>query len=1202
MVISGMVLLLFLLEVTFEAFEKFELWARSSGLWESWELDEFIVIFTLLAFAFAVYSWRRWRELKAEMAERQRAQEKIKKEEEFIFSLLKGLKPGLAAVDREGKQLLVNDELCRMTGFSEEELLGQNPPFKYWAEESIKKINESFEQSLKGIEGERELVFKKKNGERFIVQLNPKKIINADGHPIFYTTVRDITAEKKAQEALWDSEARYRYLFENNPLPMWIHDMDTLAFLDVNDAAVQHYGYSREEFLSMTIIDIRPAEDIPPLVEAISRVRGVTTKQGIWRHKKKDGTIIAVDITNHRLLWGERWAILTLAQDVTERQRTEEVLKRHQLLFNQARDIILFIRPGDGRILEANQVAVKTYGYTCDELLALRIYDLRTPETRDSIASQLKQALDTEGALFETRHQRKDGSNFPVEISSRGALFKGERVLLSVIRDITGRKQAEEALQAAYQTLEALIQASPLAIMAIDLEGKVKAWNPAAEKVFGWTQSEVLGRPLPTVPDNKQEEFRGTIEYLLSGKEHRGLKLQRQRKDGSLIDVSLWTAPLRDAQGNIYSIMGIIENISERQEMEAALKESEERYRTLVETSPDAVIVTDLEARVSMCNQRTAEMLGYDQVQEIVGKYIFSLLLPRDQKRAKADFKKYAKLPTAMNLEYTALRKNGSSFPVEVNATDILDKDGKPRDILFVVRDITRRQQVERGLREQRDLAQKYLDVAKVIFVVLAAEQTVVLINDKGCEILGYEEREIFGKNWFDNFIPPGIREELRANFKRIIAGEIGLFEYHENPVLRKGGEERIIAWHNTVLENEKGKIIGTLSSGEDITEKKQLEAQLLQSQKIEAVGTLAGGVAHDFNNLLAAMMVNLELAKLKMGKGELIEPYLEEIEKVAQRAALLTHQLLAFSRRQLIQPQPLNLNDTITHMSKMLSRLLGEHIQLALNLQSDLGLVKVDPGQLEQVIMNLCVNARDAMPAGGKLIVETRNITLGGKDHPWVKAGHYVLLEVNDNGQGMDELIRGRIFEPFFTTKEVGKGTGLGLSMVYGMVKQHQGYIDVYSERGHGTTFKIFLPRLEGEAVLEQVLVEEAPEAVGGKETILLAEDEDALRGAIQQVLELLGYTVLPAKDGQEAVDIYGRAKKPLDLVILDAVMPRMGGVEVAHWIYKQNPAQKILFSSGYSAEGLHESFVIPADMHFIKKPYTAKALAQKVREVLET
>jgi two-component system cell cycle sensor histidine kinase/response regulator CckA len=449
------------------------------------------------------------------------------------------------------------------------------------------------------------------------------------------------------------------------------------------------------------------------------------------------------------------------------------------------------------------------------------------------------------------------------------------------------------------------------------------------------------------------------------------------------------------------------------------------------------------------------------------------------------------------------------------------------------------------------------------------------------------------------------MHEEDRANIESRLPRNIAEKRGWRNTPVRwrhRNGSWRYLESNAVPILNSADEVIGFRGVDRDMTDQKQLEVQLNQAQKMEAIGQLAGGVAHDFNNLLQAILGYTDLVLESMAAEA---PYRFEIEQAhtaAERASALTRHLLAFSRRQVIQPLTIDLNDVIAGLMKMLGRLIGEHIQLDIIPGHSLGAVRADPGQIEQVIMNLCINARDAMPSGGNLTIETENVDIDSnywQSHKWAKEGRYVLINVTDSGCGMDKETLNHIFEPFFTTKKPGEGTGLGLSTVYGIIKQHDGFIHAYSEVGKGTIIKVYLP--VSDRLVHPAGDKTSSPAPGGTETILLAEDEEMIRSLAARILRSAGYTVLPAKDGEEALHLLEMHDEEIDLAFLDVVMPRLGGRDIQKRIHDKHPHARFLFASGYSADAIHTNFVLHQNMNFIQKPYSRDALLRKIREILD-
>ena len=486
-----------------------------------------------------------------------------------------------------------------------------------------------------------------------------------------------------------------------------------------------------------------------------------------------------------------------------------------------------------------------------------------------------------------------------------------------------------------------------------------------------------------------------------------------------------------------------------------------------------------------------------------------------------------------------------------------------------------------------------------LIYILFDADFRITDWNPAAERIFGYTKEEAVGKQPND-LNPPSIHAGATKIMDRIRAGDMAAHSVNEN--LTKDGRTITCEWFNTPLMTEHGQFGGLLCLGRDVTEQKSLEEQFRQAQKMEAVGQLAGGVAHDFNNLLTIISGYSEILLAKLGSSDPMRESVKAISEAGERAASLTRQLLAFSRKTVLEPKVLDLNEVVRETEKFLRRLIGEDILLTAVLDPAISRVKVDPGQLEQVLMNLAVNARDAMPRGGKLTMETRNVELDeeyARLHAEVKPGRYVLLSMTDTGTGMTPEVKARIFEPFFTTKGVGKGTGLGLAVVHGIVKQSGGHVEVYSEPDIGTTFKIYFPAVEEEVSAPKGI--DAGNGGRGTETILLVEDEDGVRGLAVLVLQTYGYKVLAASNGKEALRLVEKHQGGIDLLVTDVVMPGMGGPELADALQPRFPQMKVLFSSGYTDDAVVRHGLLQEKVAFLQKPYTPLALVKRVRQVLD-
>jgi two-component system cell cycle sensor histidine kinase/response regulator CckA len=633
------------------------------------------------------------------------------------------------------------------------------------------------------------------------------------------------------------------------------------------------------------------------------------------------------------------------------------------------------------------------------------------------------------------------------------------------------------------------------------------------------------------------------------------------------------------------------------------LAASEARYRALMEQANDAILILDLPHRILEANREAERLLGRPR-QQIVGRHYDDFVVP--QERADSARREETLLADgAVRVETRQfVRPDGSQVPVEVSASVVRTEEGAAEPVvLAILRDITERRRAEETLRRSEARMKSILDAALDAVIGMDAHGRVVSWNSRAAAIFGWSPEEALGRAVSDLIIPPGSREDHLRGLARFLATGEGpmIGRRIELDALRRDGSEFPVELTVTALREGDATLFSAFVA--DLSEKKRLEGQLLQSQKTESVGRLAGGVAHDFNNLLGVITGYAELLGKRLPDDPRLQRYLDDILKAAHRAAGLTQQLLAFSRKQVLQPRILDLNDVVLETEKMLRRLIGEDIEFVSVLRDRLGCVRADRGQIEQVLMNLAVNARDAMGRGGRLTIETANVDLDAtyvRLHPGVDAGPYVMLAVSDTGHGMDQDVMGHLFEPFFTTKEAGKGTGLGLATVHGIVKQSGGHIFVYSETDRGTAFKIYLPRLEA----SEEAVETAPartEVPRGFETVLLVEDEASLRALVRECLEGSGYTVLEARHAMEALEIVERTAPPIHLLMTDVVMPQMSGRELAERLAAPHPEIKVLYMSGYTDDAVVRHGVLSEDMPFLQKPFTGEALARKVRTVLD-
>ncbi|MBI3894490.1 MAG: PAS domain S-box protein [Acidobacteria bacterium] len=628
------------------------------------------------------------------------------------------------------------------------------------------------------------------------------------------------------------------------------------------------------------------------------------------------------------------------------------------------------------------------------------------------------------------------------------------------------------------------------------------------------------------------------------------------------------------------------------------MQRSYQELIALIQAAPLAICVLDREGNVRTWNPEAATLFGWS-AQEALGRPL--RIITNEYQASYRELRRRVQNGEVIRgKEIGPQRKDGARLISSLSIAPLYDESGQFDGSIAILMDMTQRKQAEEDLRASERRYRELFENAKDMIYILDLEGNLTSVNKEVEKIVGYTRKELIGKN---------ILELVAAEHKPIVQQLIRSSNAGASQIAREaelitkdGRRVQVQANARMVYRDSRPSEMEVICR--DLSEQKQLQAQLFQAQKMEVVGQLAGGVAHDFNNLLNVIGGYSELVLEEAEGVSGLHHYAEEICKAADQAASVTRQLLAFSRKQVMQPKVLNLNDLMTDLSKMLQRLIGENIQISTVLQPALGFVKADPGQLEQAIMNLIINARDAMPQGGRLMMETANAELDegyARLHSPCKPGSYVRLAVSDTGMGMDAQTRARIFEPFFTTKPLGKGTGLGLSMVYGIVQQSNGYIWVYSEPGHGTSFKIYLPRVKEIAEFSQASQAGAVPLPRGSETVLVVEDEPPVRELTREFLESNGYQVLDADSGSAALELVKNYPRPIHLLLTDLIMPKMSGKELVTELGKLLPEMKVLYMSGYTDEMIGNHGILEAETHFLQKPFTRDALVNKVREALK-
>lgn len=832
--------------------------------------------------------------------------------------------------------------------------------------------------------------------------------------------------------------------------------------------------------------------------------------------------------------------------------------------------------------------------------MQIRIPDCAQKESRTPYDAPWKSALVFGGILLACVTAAQIG----LLLSSR----LGERSLVGAVVGIISLigfallvRYCSRKIQHAYQTsfaaatLISIVESSNDAIMGKNLRGIITSWNRGAERMYGYTAEEAIGKPISILlPKGYEDEIKDILARMARGECVRHYETKRLTKAGDIVEVSLTVSPIKNSAGQLIGASAIARDITAEKRADEALRLALDKYRLLFDSSPLPMWVFDRNTLAFLAvNEAAIRHYGYSR-QEFFRMTVIDI---RPEEEVERLLKRVSQPGRGLQEVETwrHRKKDGSIIDVEITAHDI-EFEGRDAE-LILAHDITQRKRAEeRLLHSEEKFSKVFRSSPFGITITTELEARYIDANPAFLNMLGYGREDVIGRSatelniWAD--------PEKRDHWLQQLNGsqELQLIEVRFRA---RSGDLRLAQIAGQRIQFENTNCI--LSIIQDVTETKRLEKQFLQAQKMEAIGQLTAGIAHDFNNLLNVIIGYSELSKDHV-EGK-VRSHLDHIKTAGQRAAVLIRQLLAFSRQQVLQPRVLNLNQVVNNISMILRRVIGEDIGLVFRQAEPLNSVNVDPGQMEQVLMNLAVNARDAMPEGGKIFIETANVDLDenyARLRRPIKPGRYVLLSVSDSGVGMDPATLSRIFEPFFTTKSSTGGTGLGLSTVYGIVQQSGGQILAYSELFVGTTFKIYLPIVEQPA--EALVPSKAQDAFpAGTETILLVEDDEPVRSLIVSLLQERGYTVLEADNAAAAITITQQHQGKIDLLLSDVIMPGMSGPDMAIEMRAYRRDFKIVYMSGYAGDVIAHQGVLDPAVTLLPKPFTRASLLNLVRVALE-
>jgi PAS domain S-box-containing protein len=884
-------------------------------------------------------------------------------------------------------------------------------------------------------------------------------------------------------------------------------------------------------------------------------------------------------------------------------QERQALVGHYDYLSRFANDIILMM-DDSGRILEANDRAIAAYGYSREELLQKTVRDLRHSASLDDYEAQWKEVGERGSLVFESVHRTRDGRTFPAEVSVRSIQVGESQFRQSIIRDITERKSLDEKLQRSLDAYSAVIESSAAAIVSVTPDFRVTTWNKAAELMFGWSAEETIGAVPPFVPASRMVNARRIHEGAMRGEVTSGMRGLGQRKDGGTLTLNISAAPLHGPDGHSAGVVLNFLDTTDQTRAEEALRWNESLYRATFDQAAVGMNYVALDGTFLRVNPRFCEITGYSQ-EELLQLRFRDLTYPDDMHEDDALAERLLSGATgtgSRNKRY--IRKDGSVVWVHVKASLLRSEAGEPLHFVGVVEDITERLRAEEALRHSEERFRCLVESAPQ-GIVVQRDMRLLYVNSAAVALFGAASAaELLGRDVLE-LASAEDRESVKER-SAMVARRVAV-PPRERSYLRVDGTPFPVEVSAAPIEFDQQP--AALVFLRDITERKQtelenhrLEEQLLQAQKMESLGRLAGGVAHDFNNHLTVIAGYCDMLLGRLEPDDAMREEVEEIRAAGGRAGTLTQQLLAFSRKQIAERKPVNLNDVVAENGKMLRRLIGEQVEIATVLNPALGLVVADRGQMSQILMNLSINARDAMPSGGRIDIETANADVDRNSallHKDAVPGSYVLLSVSDTGVGMSPETLQHVFEPFFTTKGMGIGTGLGLSTVYGIVRQSGGWIQVDSRPGAGSQFRIYLPRVGGVAAVPEHPTPPV-EIRGGAETVLVAEDQPEVRRLALRILRSNGYELLEASNGPQALELSRGHAGAIDLLVTDVVMPGMTGRELATRLLESRPRMKVLYVSGYTADEIGREGVLDAAVAYLPKPFTPAQLSMKVREVL--
>ena len=1148
--------------------------------------------------------------------------EQLSIEKERLAVTLRSIGDAVIATDERSRITLLNTAAEELTGWNAGDAIGRSLHEVFRAidegtrEPAADLLREMSRGSARRSAGPWALL--SRDGTERPIHDSGAPIRDACGHVSGAVLVfRDRTEERRADEALRESEARYRELFQNMldgfAYCRMLFDADgrpiDFVYLNVNGSFGRLTGL--RDVVGKKVTEVIPGirESQPELLEIYGRVAKTGRPEKFEVDFRPLSLWLSISVysphPDH---------FVAIFDNITERKQAEEALRAELALRDQLTKIAASVpgviasfrlRPDGSACMPFTTPAVEDLFGVSQEALARDISAWSAnihPEDADRLDSGIQEAarhLSRWHATYRYLHPIR-GLRWIESWSMPSREPDGSIVWHGYLTDVTGRKRAEEEREESVRRLRLHVQSTPVAMIEWDEELRVVSWNPAAEALFGWSAGEARGRHASfLVPESALAQVSGVMRQLLHRDGGRSNVNENLTKDGRTIICDWRNTSLVSSTGKVIGVASMALDVTERKRSERALRDSEQRFRATFEQAAVGMAEVDVRSgRFVRVNDKLCEIVGYPR-DELLARGWRDITHPDDLTQDGESYARMLEGHRSYSRQKRYVRKDGVPVWANVTVSPMWPFGEEPTSHVSVVQDITARKRAEEALVKSEERFRVLIEKASDILVVFDRDMRVRFWSPSGTEQLGWTAEEALDREVFA-FIHPDDQQRSKEVFEDLIASPGGSVRLVQRQ-LHKDGSSRLveIIARNLLLDPAVGGLVANLR---DITEQQRLTEQFQQAQKLESIGRLAGGIAHDFNNLLTVILSCSNALREDLQEGETPDPEdAEQIHAAGERARDLTRQLLAFARKQVIAPVPIDLNTVVQGCQEMLRRLLGEDLDLKVDLQSEPWLMSGDRGQLEQVILNLAVNARDAMVRGGTLTIETRNVSLTdeeAKRDPERQPGDWVRLVVRDTGAGMTPEVRAHLFEPFFTTKEVGKGTGLGLATVYGIVRQAGGHVHVRSEMDQGSSFEICFPRRQAVAPPVRKM---APVISRGMETILVVEDDAQVRTVIARALRSAGYQLLVAGSGAEALELFATDKEPVHLVITDVVMPGLDGKELITELGRRRTGLRVLYVSGYTQDVMSHHGLLDSGIDLLPKPFTTSALLAKVRAVLD-